>query len=225
MRSQAGGQASVRYSYDGGSGTVSLTKAMARVPLSAGAGFMAVNLENESQAPVYARVVATGTPRPGDERTRSQGLSATVRYMDAGEATIDPARAPFGSDVIIELAVRNTSGEDLSDVALTFRAPSGWELANLRIGRTGDDDLSSPSAYDYQDTRDDRVMTYFGLKRGETKRFRFYANKTYEGEFFLPAVTAEAMYDPTVLAVIPGRPLPIPASSPNANPNTRGQRP
>ncbi|HPM72067.1 MAG TPA: hypothetical protein PLE25_03795, partial [Spirochaetales bacterium] len=64
-----------------------------------------------------------------------------------------------------------------------------------------------------------------GLKRGETKRFRFYVNKTYEGEFFLPAFTAEAMYDPTVFAVLPGRPLPKPVAEQRANPNSRGQRP
>ncbi len=225
MKQAAKGSASVRYSYDGGSGTVALSKAMARVPLSAGEGLVSVNLGNDGATPVYARVVATGTPRPGDEPSRSQGLVLSVRYLDASEAVIDPAKAPFGSDLIAEIAVRNTSGEELSDTALTFRTPSGWELANLRIGRSGDDDDSAPSLYDYQDTRDDRVMTYFGLKRGETKQFRFYVNKTYEGDFFLPAITAEAMYAPEILAVIPGRRLSAPPAPLKTNPNSRGLRP
>jgi len=224
MKAATSGSASVRYSYDGGSGAVSISKSMARVPLAATAGSLRVDLVNDSAAPVYARVVATGTPKPGYEQVRSEGLALQVRYLDASEASIDPARAPFGSDLIVELSARNTSGEALSDVALTFRAASGWEITNLRVGRSGDSDSSS-AQFDYQDTRDDRVMTYFGLGRGETKRFRFFVNKTYEGEFFLPAVTAEAMYKPDVYAVIPGRPLPRPTTSPNGNPNSRGFRP
>jgi len=226
MRQSATGSAAIGYSYAGGSGTVTLSKAIARVPLVAGAGLLSIELANQSASPVYARIVSTGTPKPGEEKTRSQGLALAVRYLDASESAVDPARAPFGSDLIVEISVRNSSGEDLSDAALTFRAPSGWELANLRIGRAGDDDAAAPSLYDYQDTRDDRVMTYFGLKRGETKRFRFYVNKAYEGEFFLPAITAEAMYSPEVFAVLPGRPLPPPSSSPTgSNPNNRGSRP
>ena len=50
-------------------------------------------------------------------------------------------------------------------------------------------------------------MTYFPLARGETRTYRIYVNKTYAGEFFLPAVTAEAMYKPELFAVIPGKQL------------------
>jgi uncharacterized protein YfaS (alpha-2-macroglobulin family) len=225
MKQAAKGSASVTYSYNGGSGTVALTKAMARVPLSAGVGLLSVNLRNDGSTPVYARVVATGTPKPGEEQSRSQGLTLSARYLDAAEAVVDPGKAPFGSDLIVEIAVRNTSGDQLSDTALTFRTPSGWELANLRIGRSGDGDASAPALYDYQDTRDDRVMTYFGLKRGETKQFRFYVNKTYEGDFFLPAITAEAMYAPGILAVIPGKRLTAPPAPARANPNSGGGRP
>jgi len=225
MKQAARGSASVRYSYDGGSGTVALSKAMARVPLTASAGLLPVTLINDGTTPVYARLVATGTPKPGEEQSRSQGLTLNARYLDASEAVVDPGKLAFGSDLIVEIAVRNTSGDQLSDTALTFRTPSGWELANLRIGRSGDDDASAPSLYDYQDTRDDRVMTYFGLKTGETKRFRFYVNKTYEGDFFLPAIIAEAMYAPGVLAVIPGKRLSAPPVPSRVNPNSRGQRP
>jgi hypothetical protein len=225
MKQASRGSASVTYRYEGGSGTVALSKAMARVPLVADAGLLSVKLVNDGSTPVYARVVATGTPRPGEEQTRSQGLALSVRYLDASETVVDPGKAPYGSDLIVEIAVRNTSGEDIADTALTFRTPSGWELANLRVGRTGDQDDSAPSLYDYQDTRDDRVMTYFDLKRGESKQFRFYVNKTYEGDFFLPAVIAEAMYAPGILAVIPGKRLSAPAAPSKGNPNSRGLRP
>jgi uncharacterized protein YfaS (alpha-2-macroglobulin family) len=226
LKTQAAGSASVRYTYAGGSGTVTLTKAMARIPLDAGAGTMSMKLENGSAAQVFARVVATGTPEPGAEQTRSEGLALAVRYLDGSERVVDPAREPFGSDLIAEVTVRNTSGEALSDVALTYRIASGWELANLRVGRSDEDGTASPeSSFDYQDIRDDRVMTYFALGRGMAKRFRFSVNKTYDGLYFLPALNAEGMYSPDVFAVVPGRPLPAPITTPRSNPNSGSGKP
>jgi len=226
LKSQASGSTAVRYSYAGGSGTVTLTKAMARIPLDAGSGTLSLKLENASAAQVFARVVATGTPEPGAEQTRSEGLAIAVRYLDGSERAVDPAREPFGSDLIAEISVRNTSGEPLTDVALTYRTASGWELANLRVGRSGDEGSAPPEgAFDYQDIRDDRVMTYFSIARGASKRFRFNVNKTYEGLYFLPAVNAEAMYRPEIFAVVPGRLLSVPKSTPSSNPNSRSGKP
>ena len=59
---------------------------------------------------------------------------------------------------------------------------------------------NSISRYSYQDIRDDRVLTYFNLRRGETKVFTIRLQATYAGNFILPAVQCEAMYDATVQA-------------------------
>ncbi len=48
---------------------------------------------------------------------------------------------------------------------------------------------------DYQDYRDDRVHTYFDIKSGQTKTFTFLVNASYAGDFTLPALNCEAMYD------------------------------
>ncbi|TFG83780.1 MAG: hypothetical protein E4H20_04780, partial [Spirochaetales bacterium] len=219
MKSAASGSATVRYSYAGGEGSVSISKAMARVPLAVTYGTLAVNVSNQGTPAVYARVVASGTPKPGTELQRSEGLILSARYLDAAESPIDPNRSNIGEDMIVEISARNVTGEALNDVALTFRAPSGWEIGNLRVGRSDDADTGSGSSpYDYQDVRDDRVMTYFSLARGETRTYRIFVNKTYAGEYFLPAVTAEAMYRPEVFAVIPGRPLSRVTSPLNVNP-------
>ncbi|MCL2832391.1 MAG: hypothetical protein FWD78_04400, partial [Treponema sp.] len=77
--------------------------------------------------------------------------------------------------------------------------PASWEIINTRLGGE-----AIPSAYEYQDIRDDRVMTYFSLPRGESNTVTFRVNKTYEGSFYRPAIHAYAMYDETIQAVIPG---------------------
>jgi hypothetical protein len=48
---------------------------------------------------------------------------------------------------------------------------------------------------DYQDIRDDRVYTYFNLKRGEEKTFKVQLNASFLGRYYLPGIHVEAMYD------------------------------
>jgi uncharacterized protein YfaS (alpha-2-macroglobulin family) len=234
MKEAATGSSTVLYSYDGGLGTVPITRAMTRIPLDTSRPAIAMDLENDGPSSVYARLVARGTPAPGSEKVRSEGLALAARFLDASNTTVDPSRAALGDDLIVEIAIRNTSGEDLSDLALSFRAPSGWEITNLRLGedaggtgsgggsgnQTGSSAGSGSAAalFDYQDIRDDRVLTYFTLKRGETRRFKLYVNKTYDGEFFLPAMVAEAMYKPEIFAVLPGRALGRPDQSTPGSP-------
>ncbi|MBP7262990.1 MAG: Ig-like domain-containing protein [Spirochaetia bacterium] len=227
IKTASSGTTTVSYSYGGKVGTLSLGKTMARVALDVEGGSLAVKLENKGKAVVYARVAARGTPKPGSENYRAEGLALSAGYQNASGKTVDPNQVATGDDIIVVLSVRNTSGGNLSDIALTFRSPSGWEISNMRVGRSGADDADSEdSQFDYQDIRDDRVMTYFGLGIGETKSFRIYVNKTYAGTYFLPAVTAEAMYKPDVFAVIPGRELSMaPVGRPATTVNTRNLAP
>ena len=51
-----------------------------------------------------------------------------------------------------------------------------------------------------RDIRDDRVLTYFSLQRGQQKHFTLHLQATYAGTFTLPAVQCEDMYDPSVMA-------------------------
>ena len=47
----------------------------------------------------------------------------------------------------------------------------------------------------YQDIKDDRVYTYFDLRPNERKTFRVLLTASYAGEYYLPGVSCEAMYD------------------------------
>jgi alpha-2-macroglobulin len=57
----------------------------------------------------------------------------------------------------------------------------------------------------YQDIRDDRVYTYFDLYKNETKTFRVILNAAYNGKFYLPNVSCEAMYDNEINNTKPGK--------------------
>ena len=113
-----------------------------------------------------------------------------------------------GTDFTAIASISNTSGTtDYTNLALTHIIPSGWEVYNERMTvpetepqETTDSSGNVSGQYTYQDIRDDRVLTYFNLRRGETKIFTIRLQATYAGNFILPAVQCEAMYDVNVQA-------------------------
>lgn len=139
----------------------------------------------------------------------SDNLRMDVRYADMNGTPISVKEIRQGTDFTAIVAITNISGtSDYSNLALTHILPSGWEIYNERMlasdteasdGKTNSS-RNSISKYTYQDIRDDRVLTYFNLRRGETKIFTVRLQATYSGNFILPAVQCEAMYDGTVQA-------------------------
>jgi alpha-2-macroglobulin len=96
-----------------------------------------------------------------------------------------------GSDIQVVVKIRNTSARDFSNLALTQILPSGWEIHNQRM----QDESKTVNEIDYVDIRDDRILTYFGLKKNQQKTFSISINAAYLGRFYLPAFNVEAMYD------------------------------
>ena len=128
----------------------------------------------------------------------ANNLRLDVKYTDMNGTAIAPETLKQGSDFMATVTVANISGTtDYSDIALTHLIPSGWEIYNERM--TADQEQAngadSNSSYSYRDIRDDRVLTYFNLKRGEYKTFTVRLQATYAGTFVLPAIQCEAMYD------------------------------
>jgi len=84
-------------------------------------------------------------------------------------------------------------------MALTEIIPSGWEIYNERIfGR--ENSIASQNSFTYNDIRDDRSIWYFDLPIGSAKIFKLKLRAAYEGEFILPSIICEAMYDNKVFA-------------------------
>jgi len=79
------------------------------------------------------------------------------------------------------------------------------EEDNNSVAATTSVSHSNLSIPTYRDIRDDRVYTFFDLKPNETKVFRINLNASYLGKFYLPAVTAGAMYDGSINATVVGK--------------------
>lgn len=149
---------------------------------------------NNSASTAYVVVSSEGYAARGGEVAVSNGLKLDVEYCLPDGTAVDPSSLERGTDFTCRTTVTNTGLPDRRDVALSELFPCGWEIRN---DRNDSKDL-------HQDWRDDRVYSYFDLAGGESVTIDIRLVASYAGTYYHPAITAEAMYDGLVNAVIPG---------------------
>lgn len=179
-------------------------KAFVRLDLPVPDGRQKASITNTGKNILYLRLVRIGTPAAGQETPASNGLAMEVEYKAMDGRALNPALLDQGTDFMAVVTLRNTGTRGAyRELALTQVFPSGWEIRNSRM--EGTENVQDNSSFNYQDIRDDRVMTYFNLAPGEKATFRVLLNAAYTGRFHLPATTCSAMYDNTVNARNGGR--------------------
>lgn len=146
---------------------------------------------NEGEGDIYLIVTQSGVPLPGQERASSNDLEIAVRYQDPSGKAINVESLPIGSQIQALVSVRNTSAGTVRNIALSHLIPAGWEISNERL----QDDGSEQTASDHLDIRDDRIYSYFDLASGKSRTLTLNLTAAYAGKFYLPAISAEAMYE------------------------------
>ncbi|MGZ5480129.1 MAG: alpha-2-macroglobulin family protein, partial [Candidatus Aminicenantales bacterium] len=126
------------------------------------------------------------------ETPSSEGLSIDVRMRDMKMNGFDIAKVTQGLDLVAEVRVKNLTPNPLKNLALTHLVAAGFQIKNPRF--SGGEGAGAVDV-DYQDIRDDRVFTYFGLDAGQEKVFLVVLNASYRGRYYQPGVAVEAMYD------------------------------
>ncbi len=152
---------------------------------------------------VWAVISTRGVPQTDAVPLGSQGLDVQRTFVDGQGQALNPERLPLGTPIYVRVDIRNTGKSRQQNLALVDRLPAGWEIENMRL--TGAalppwaSELDLWSA-EHMNVRDDRVEV-FGSLSGSTTRTVVYAVRAVtSGSFTLPAVQAEAMYDPEVWA-------------------------
>ncbi len=161
-----------------------------------------LKLSNKTDGILFVRIINTGIPAPGNEKTVNNNLRVDLYYADMEGNKLSPGEIQQGTDFKAVYRVYNPGTLGFfNNVALTTIFPSGWEIHNERLFSTS----SANQSFTYQDIKDDRVMTYFSLNGNASKTFTIRLNAAYRGKFYLPSVQAEEMYKNDVQVVIPGQ--------------------
>ncbi|QSE97084.1 alpha-2-macroglobulin family protein [Fulvivirga lutea] len=163
-----------------------------------------VSVTNNGNGMLFVRLSNSGTPLESDLIDQENNLNMTVKYTNMNGAPIDVTRLEQGTDFIAEVTVSHPGLRARYDeMALTQIFPSGWEIRNLRMDLNTA--INTGDVPEYQDIRDDRVMTYFDIVKGDSKTFRIILNAAYTGSYYLAATHCGAMYDDNISAYKAGK--------------------
>lgn len=187
----------IQFSKNGKGEAINTQKTVADRSLIVQSGSNSVTLKNLKNNTVYVRVLNTGILPIGQENVIQSNVSASIVFKNRKGSVINVSKISQGTEFIAEVTVRNQRNEHIENVALSQILPSGFEIVNTRFTDYGD---ATNNIADYIDIRDDRTNFYFGMKSGETKVFRILLNASYLGNYYLPGLQCEAMYDNTFLA-------------------------
>ncbi len=181
-----------------------------------------LELHNRSGSKLFASIISRGLPRAGQEQSLSKGLKLKISYINIADLSeLDLKDNPDivqGTDIAISVDISNTSNAKLDNIALTLPVAAGWEINNAHYALKTDkgNQDKTINQFDYQDVRDDRIYTYFGLKAKENKTFRILINASYAGRYYLPAISASAMYNGNMQAREKGQWINIIKTKPSA---------
>ncbi|MCF8381500.1 MAG: hypothetical protein K9H49_18145 [Bacteroidales bacterium] len=162
-----------------------------------------VQIENHGSKALYVSIIWTGTPVNFNTEQEERGIRMSVIYRDKSNSIIDPGNLLQGMDFTAEVEIRNLSPFKIENIALSQIFPSGWEILNTRLFEGSA--VENNSSYTYQDIRDDRVYTYFDLDTGKKKVYVLNLTAAYAGEYILPGVVCEGMYDHSIFVKTPGK--------------------
>lgn len=188
-----GGKAmQITYTINGQSESISTEKSLASRGLIIRQGENKIKIKNQHDNTVFVRLIRGGKLEVGSEKTIERNLKATVVYKGRDGSPMDISRLSQGSNFISEITITNLKSEAVNSIALTQLIPSGWEIVNTRFTDFGDFKANDVT---HTDIRDDRCNFFFDLKKNESKTFRLLLNASYLGNYYLPGIQSQAMYD------------------------------
>jgi uncharacterized protein YfaS (alpha-2-macroglobulin family) len=136
-----------------------------------------------------------GVPADGKVEEVDAGIKVRRRFLDRAFSAVSSSSLPLGEMVIVEISL--DADDALENVVVTDMLPAGLEVENPRLGgaavEAGGKCLLEPR---HVSLRDDRVIAFFDLGWRKHGVFYYATRAITRGEFALPPIEAEAMYQP-----------------------------
>jgi len=160
---------------------------------------VAINIEGTGNC--YYYWTAFGIPASADIEESDHELRVRRRYLDKKGVVVNYDQIQQGDMIIAEITLKALT-ENLENVVVADLLPAGFEIENPRLeSRAGIPWIKGGFRPDYMDIRDDRMLLFTNLPLQKERKFYYALRAVTVGEFVLPPITAEAMYDPAKSSV------------------------
>ena len=151
-----------------------------------------VHVNNQANASIYTHVTLRQRAEIHEKvQPNAKGVKVYVEYQSLDGKPLQIENLKQGAEFRAVITVNELTGTTSSEsMALTFTAPSGWEIWNDRLCAGAEDNG------EYRDIRDNEVRWYFTLRSGGSRQFSVRLQAAYQGNFHLPEILCEDMYNP-----------------------------
>jgi uncharacterized protein YfaS (alpha-2-macroglobulin family) len=170
-----------------------------RASFSANASALRFTAKNMTRGlGAYYQVVEAGYDSALPQRSVADGLEVFREFVDAQGAVTGTAR--LGEPITVRLRIRSLKSAQLTNIAILDLFPGGFEIAagSLQPG-------VGSAGCDYVEVREDRAVFFATIGRHVTE-ISYQIKPTNRGEFVVPPIFAESMYDRTIKArALPGK--------------------
>ena len=130
-----------------------------------------------------------------------RGLRVRRTLHDNSGTEIDADSIELGDVIYVRLRLENLRSNTQRHLAMEGRLPAGFEVENPDLGAAELPEWAqSDWEPDHVNVRDDRVEVFGEIARLDAATVVFPVRATLSGEYYLPSVDVEAMYDPEVWA-------------------------
>lgn len=147
-----------------------------------------VRLNNPGKINYFYQLTQSGFDKTPSNKELKQGIEVSREYRDLTGNVI--SKVALGSEIEVHIQVRALNDHSLNNIAIVDLLPGGFEIVN---------DSVKAGSMDYTDVREDRVVI-FGSVNSDAKEIIYRIKATNLGQYTVPPIVAESMYDPSVKA-------------------------
>ncbi|MEY2501244.1 MAG: alpha-2-macroglobulin [Verrucomicrobiota bacterium] len=139
----------------------------------------------------YYQVIEAGFDRKFTDKPITEGLEVYREVLDKSNKPVTTTQ--LGEVLTVRLRIRSLRPEWISNVALIDLLPGGFEVVSSSLTPG----VSEIKGVDYVDVREDRAI-FYGTVPTETLEITYQIKSCNRGNFVVPPVFAESMYDRNV---------------------------
>lgn len=161
-----------------------------------------IKMSIEGKGTCYYYWQASGLKASADIQEFDQGIKVRRTFLDRDGRSLNYQQIKQGDLIIAEISM-TALDKQLENVIIADLLPAGFEIENPRLESRADVSWIKEQSYnpDYMDLRDDRLLLFVKLPEREERLFYYALRAVTAGEFVLPPIKAEAMYDPVYTSV------------------------
>ena len=170
------------------------TKLLQRANFSGDAAALRFRSATPPTAPgAFFQVIETGFDRQLPSKTVSDGLEIYRELLDKSDKPVTSTQ--LGEVITVRLRIRSLRPDSVTNVAVVDLLPGGFEVVSSSLSPG----VSSIKGVDYVEVREDRAV-FFATIPTETLEITYQIKSCNRGNFVVPPVFAESMYDRNVKA-------------------------